>query len=86
MTIDAGFVLVAAALLAGVLQAVKQAPPMKAHLWVVPFVAILGGVGLGMAAWSAGQVSDLLNAVLSGIAAGLSAVGLYETGHQATGR
>jgi len=82
MAIDIGFVVVVAALLTGIIQAVKKVPAVKAQLWVVPFVAIALGVGLGLAAWvsQAPGCEVLLTAVLSGLAAGLSAVGLYEVG------
>ena len=86
MTIDLAFVGVVAIVLTGVMQAVKQVPglrkeipPLRSYSWLVPFIAMALGAAIGVAAWVTGTgPTTAVGAVLSGLAAGLASVGLYE--------
>ena len=86
MNIDAAFVGVVGALLSGIVQALKQVPGLKDRPWLIPFLALALGVGCGLGAFVSEIPADavLMERLLSGLAAGLVSVGLYEAIKHAT--
>lgn len=67
--------LVGAAIIVGLVQAIKGATNMPARY--APLLSVSLGMLLGMAYFLGGEVDSWLTAVVLGIVAGLSASGLY---------